>query len=83
PEEIHEKYPWIGHTCPYRDPVFGFLSIDLTTGNFLVQGTESVWVGPSPAQLGADLDPNVTHGQEIAPRIQERRIERAAGSLQA
>ena len=33
PEKIHATHPWIGHTCPYRDSVFGAISINVKTGN--------------------------------------------------
>ncbi len=81
PEKIHATHPWIGHTCPYRDSVFGAISINVKTGNILVRGTSSEWVGPSPAEIGHDIDPSLNNGEEIAPRIRERVIERITGSL--
>ena len=81
PEPIHAAHPWIGHTCPYRDSVFGAISINVKTGKILVHGTSSEWVGPSPAEIGHDIDSSLINGEEIAPRIRERVIERVAGSL--
>jgi Icc protein len=77
-ESIHAAHPWIGHTCPYRDSVFGAISLNIKTGNILVHGTSSEWVGPTPAELGVDLDPSLNNGEEIAPQIRERVIERVA-----
>lgn len=75
-KEIHAAHPWIGHTCPYRDPIFAGLTFDPDTGTILVEGRDSAWVGPSPAELGVDSGPGLTNGEEIAPRIRSRRIER-------
>ncbi|KAA3609154.1 MAG: alkaline phosphatase [Planctomycetota bacterium] len=74
--EIHAAHPWISYTSPYRDPVFAGLAFDLNSGLLSIEGRESAWVGPSPAELGADLNPNLIHGEEIAPRIRSRRIQR-------
>ena len=77
-KELHAEHPWIGHTCPYRDPVFSALAFDPLSGTITIEGRTSVWVGPSPAELGVDHD-KLIHGEEIAPRTRTRRIERARG----
>lgn len=77
PTEIHTKYPWLGHTCPYRDPVFSALGFEPSTGTVTIEGRQSAWVGPSPAELGVDAPGELIHGEQIAPRTRSRRIERA------
>ena len=74
--DVHEKHPWIACTCPYRDCLFARITIDPRDLEIRVEGVGSSWVGASPAELGVDLDPRLTNGEEIAPRIRDRRITR-------
>ena len=75
-KEIHEAHPWISCTCPYRDPLFATLTVDPETSTIQLQGAGSSWVGKSPAELGLDLNPELTSGEEIAPRIRDREFIR-------
>lgn len=75
-KEVHAKHPSISRTCPYRDSLFAMLTIDPQNLMIRVQGRESEWVGQSPIELGADQEATLTHGEEIAPRIRDRRIMR-------
>lgn len=77
-KELHARYPWISHTCPYRDSLFAMLTVDPQSLTIHVEGRQSQWVGKSPAELGQDLDVTLTNGEEIAPRIQDRRVLRIA-----
>ncbi|WP_164714221.1 metallophosphoesterase family protein [Chitinophaga rhizosphaerae] len=73
PKEIHEKYPWIGHTCPYQDPLFTTLVIDPAKFTIKVKARKSEWVGKSPEQLNfADKQP-FRPGTEIVPFIRDRK----------
>ena len=76
-KEIHEANPWISYTCPYQDALFATLMIDPKTHRIEVMGTSSRWVGKSPAELGLDKNPDLIHGEQIAPRIRDRKIIRA------
>ena len=76
--EVHQKHPSISSTCPYRDSLFATLSVDPQSLTVRIEGRQSEWVGKSPAQLGKDLNPNLTNGEEIAPTISDRLIERIA-----
>jgi hypothetical protein len=75
---VHTKHPDIVNTCPYRDAVFGLLTIEPEMLTVRVEGRQSEWVGKSPAELGADLNPDLTPGEEIRPGIRDRRLERVA-----
>lgn len=75
-EDVHAANPWISHTCPYRDPLFALLTVDPHDLTIRIEGRQSQWVGQSPAALGADVYPELIHGEEIAPGIRDRRIER-------
>ncbi len=76
PKEIHDKYPWISYTCPYRDPLFAFITLNPKTGTIAVQGQDSIWIGPSPQALGQNPGEDLRHGYEIVPQIQPRQIKR-------
>jgi hypothetical protein len=76
PKEVHDKYPWISYTCPYRDSVFATFTFDPQSQTIGVEGRHSEWVGKSPAELGIDLDPNLTNGEEISPQIRNRQLLR-------
>ncbi|MDB4775529.1 MAG: hypothetical protein CBB69_007485 [Phycisphaera sp. TMED9] len=75
-EDVHEGHPWISYTCPYRDPLFATITIDPEDLAVRVEGTGSRWVGETPAELGVDRHPELIHGEQIAPRIRDRRISR-------
>jgi predicted phosphodiesterase len=77
-KEVHARHPGMVNTCPYRDAVFGLLTIEPETLTVRVEGRRSEWVGKSPAELGADLNPDLTPGEEIWPGIRDRRLERVA-----
>lgn len=72
--DIHEKYPWISHTCPYQDSLFSFMTIDPDTGTVIIKGSKSEWMGTPPNELGVTKFPTLTFGEEIAPRIRDRQI---------
>ena len=74
-KEIHEKHPWINHTCPYRDALFATITFDPESASVSLEGRKSEWVAQSPAQLGVDAHPQITNGEEVAPRIRSRRLE--------
>ena len=76
--EIHDKFPYISYTCPYRDSVFATFTFDPQSLTIGVEGRHSEWMGKSPAQLGVDLDPKLTHGEEISPGIRSRQLLRIA-----
>jgi len=75
PDDIHEKFPWIEYTCPYRDSLFTTLTIDPASGSIIIQGMETSWVGPDPEELGVDWKLEVTNGKEIVPFIRGRELK--------
>jgi hypothetical protein len=54
--DIHARHPRLGHTAPYRDPVFTLLEIDFAKQRFTLSARQSEWVGPSPHEIGAIRD---------------------------
>ena len=78
--EIHEEFPWISSTCPYKDSLFATLTVDLANQSLKIEGKKSEWVGNSPAELGVDAHPDLTNGEEVAARIRDRYIEKVSTS---
>ena len=74
--DVHEAYPWIEYTCPYRESLFAMLTIDPQSMKITLEGRASEWVGKSPAQLGKKMHPTLIAGEQVAPRIRDRAIER-------
>ncbi len=77
PKEIHEKFPWIEYTCPYKDSLFTTLTFDTSTGTIQIDGSRSEWVGPSPEELGAKFDEEARNGEEVVAKIRDREIKKA------
>ena len=50
-DNIHKKYPWIEYICPYKDPLYAFVTID-DDGTVTIEGIHSGWEGASPDSLG-------------------------------
>ncbi len=76
-EAVHKEYPWISRTCPYKESLFATLTVDPATNNIVIEGKRSEWMGASPAELGYNELDMLTVGEEIAPVISDRNIERA------
>lgn len=51
-EAIDQKYPYIKYTTPYKDPVFGLVTVDLDRKELSITGRQSEFVGPAPWELG-------------------------------
>ncbi|MFT5289146.1 MAG: Icc protein [Planctomycetota bacterium] len=52
--EVHEKHEWIDRTCPFREPIWGVVTIDLAGGSIEIEGVTTDWVGPDPIACGVD-----------------------------
>jgi len=67
PDSIHTRYPYIQYTAPYRDPLWGLVTI-WTDGRIRLSGRQSDWVGPSPSELG---HPGKGSGLEFSAEIMD------------
>ena len=76
PAEIHAAHPWIGHTCPYRDALITTLTFEPKSGEVLLTGRKSEWVGKSPKQVGVATRPGLIDGKQVVPEIRARKISR-------
>ncbi len=54
--DIHEKAPTIKYTCPYKEPLWATVHIDIKNDVLAIRGRETAWVGPAPSDLGADFE---------------------------
>jgi len=77
PDKVHARFPWVEYTCPYKEALFATLTLDPRSGRIHITGRDSQWVGKSPAQLGLDMHPDLTDGEQICPRIRSRQLARA------
>ena len=50
-EEIDKEFKWIKYTAPYKDPLFGLVTIS-SKGIIRIKGQKSEYVGPSPWEVG-------------------------------
>ena len=55
-EEIHQRAPWLDHTCPYRDPIWAHVTLNMQDKVMTIKGRKTRWMGKSPAELGADFE---------------------------
>lgn len=67
--EIDQQYPWIKYTAPFKDPLWA--RVDLDSRTLRVTGRRTVYVGPSPVELGQE---RYAHGYEYRPEISDRMI---------
>ena len=74
--EVHAKAKWIDHTCPYRDPLWALVTVDLRGRSIEVEGRATEWVGPSPVDCGADFQEGYWgwDPQFSRPRISDWRV---------
>ena len=70
-EEIDRDYPYIKYTAPYREPLFGHVTLDADSG-IRIRGVTSSFVGPSPWEVGY---PHRHIADRIVPAIRDRAIE--------
>lgn len=54
--EIDKKFPNIKNTVPYKEPVFGLVTIDRAKGFLSIEGRRSSFVGPAPWEIGRDRE---------------------------
>jgi hypothetical protein len=75
--EIQSQFRDQSFTCSYRQALFSFLEVDLNSGQILISGCVSNWVGSSPAELGKPNALGLESGKQIFPAIRSRNWHRA------
>ncbi|MCH2182486.1 MAG: metallophosphoesterase [Mariniblastus sp.] len=74
PEAIHEKHPYIAYTCPYRDPLYATITIDPAAKQVRIAGSESEWVGSTPAELDVKAIAHPDYNP-VVPRIRKQSFD--------
>jgi hypothetical protein len=50
-EEVDKNFKWIKYTAPFKEPLFTTVEIS-TKGTIKIAGKKTLWVGPTPWELG-------------------------------
>jgi len=69
-ETVDKLHPYIKETVPYKDPLWAVVTIS-QNGSFALHGKKSIFVGPSPTELGMPL---YEYGYPVVPLISDRQI---------
>lgn len=69
-EAIDKSHPWIKSTAPYKDPLWAMVEL-LPDGQLSLKGRKTVYVGPSPEELGM---PEYEYGYLNRPLISDRKL---------
>jgi 3',5'-cyclic AMP phosphodiesterase CpdA len=73
-KSVYEKYPWFKYTAPYKEPLWALMTIK-RTGEINIRGKRSVYVGPSPAEMGIGIwdeaYPSAAHISDRVIRVRE------------
>lgn len=72
--EIQKAHPSLGATCPYADPLWAIVEIDLESGAIEVAGKSSDWVGPDPWELELPREEYGRNPELCRPAITSRRF---------
>ena len=70
-ERVYDDKINLKYTCPYKDPLYAFITI-FEDGTIAIKGQTSSWVNPSPNELGYNdgvLNPEQT------PKISDRMLK--------
>ena len=70
-ESIHQSHTYIKYTCPYEDPLWAIVEVDLDAHRVSLQGRKTQWVGDSPAELKMPA-PKWPDDEVRAPVISDR-----------
>ena len=69
-EAVDRSHRIIKETVPYRDPLWAMVNIS-QDGTLILRGKKSVFVGPSPTELGM---PVYEQGYPVVPMISDRKL---------
>lgn len=72
--EIQKAHPSLGATCPYAEPLWAVVEIDLESGAIEVAGKNSAWVGPDPWELELPREEYGRNPELCRPAITSRKF---------
>lgn len=70
PKERYEETPALANMAVYQDPLFAFATI--YSDRLVLEGTQSSWITPSPAESGVPLSPE---GSRVSPGISDYNLK--------
>ncbi|MCP3930966.1 MAG: metallophosphoesterase [Bacteroidetes bacterium] len=70
-KELHEKFKWLSHIAPYKDPLYAFATLN-PKGSMKIEGVRSQWVTPSPKEMGI---PEAVFGSQLSPVISDYNLK--------
>lgn len=70
--ELYEQYPHLDKIAPYKDALFTFVELDFGNNQLKLDGLQSDWLSPSPADL--KMPPQV-FGAQATPLIVDRIVK--------
>ena len=60
PEHIEQAFPNLKNTCPYKDPLYTVMTLDLQDGKLSLEGRETTFIAPGPKEIGHPNADNMT-----------------------
>jgi 3',5'-cyclic AMP phosphodiesterase CpdA len=71
-DAVHKKNPWIEYVCPYKEPLYAFVTIN-KNGTVLIKGRKTEWVGPSPESY--NFKSEYYRPEWITPQVSDRTLK--------
>jgi len=71
PESFYDTYQHLDKLAPYKDSLFAFAEIDVHQNKMTIEGIQSEWLAPSPADLDV---PKQVYGAQSSASISDRVI---------
>jgi 3',5'-cyclic AMP phosphodiesterase CpdA len=68
PAALYEQYQHLDKLGIYKDPLFSFIEVDLKNGWIKLEGVQSEWLAPSPAELNV---PEQVYGMQSSAEISD------------
>lgn len=66
---VEQSYPAVRKTCPYKDPLYTVLTLDMAEGKLHLEGRKTSFISPSPKEIG------VPDSENMNPVISERNLK--------
>lgn len=66
---IEQAYPHLKSTCPYKDPLYTVLTLDVDEGKLHLEGRKTSFIAPTPEEL------SIPNFENMKPTITERTLK--------
>ncbi len=71
PAALYNQYGNLDKLAPYKDALYAFVELDISKGQLKIEGIQSEWLAPSPADLKM---PKQVYGAQSSPIISNRAL---------